>query len=374
MSQEQKILIVDDAEDNRLLLKMLLEDDYEILEADSGNACLELVKEVVPTLVLLDVNMPGMTGYDVCVELRKNPFTEAVPVIFVSALDSAEERLAGFEAGADDYLTKPVDGDELLKKVEYRIARQSEISAAKKEASSAMSVAMEAMTSSSELGLIIQFVKKVQDVNTVKELGESIITAASEFSLNACALMTGQDKLYIGCEADSLEAKLLEKFLLSAERITNWGIRTIIQSDNVVLLIKNMPLDDESRYGRLKDHLAVLVDIAHGRTSTLLAEEKMVAQREKLLKEIISLAEKEIKQTSSKISDYSASVTKTMESMLDELESMLFGLGLEDDQEKKLVELADQTSVKLNESSKLTGDLDSELGKILDALYSLLEK
>lgn len=374
MPHKHKVLVVDDAADNRLLLKMLLDDDYEVIEADSGNACLDIIKEDIPSLILLDVNMPGMSGYEVCIELRKNPATEALPVIFVSALDSTEERLAGFEAGADDYLTKPVDGDELLEKAALRIARQTEIAAAKKEASSAMSVAMEAMTSSSELGLIIQFVKKVQEVHSTQELGQAIIESANEFGLNACALMTGQKTLYIGCEEDSLESKLLDKFLQSSERITNWGIRTVIQSENVVLLIKNMPLDDESRYGRLKDHLAVLVDIAHGRTSTLLSEEKLAEQRTLLLKEIIHLAEKQIKLTSFKIQEHSDTVTKIMESMVDELESMLFGLGLDDDQEKELMQLADRTSVKLNDSNEDTSHLDTELGKVLDALYGLLDK
>ncbi|TQV87208.1 response regulator [Aliikangiella coralliicola] len=374
MSQQQKILVVDDAVDNRLLLKMLLEDSYQVDEVDSGRACLDLLQNESPDLILLDINMPETSGYEVCSEIRKTPEISALPVIFVSALDSTEERLAGFEVGADDYITKPVDGEELLKKVELRLARQQEIADAKNEASMAMNVAMEAMTSSSELGQIIQFVKKVEEQNTLEAVGTAILAMAQEFSLNSCALVTGEESVYVGCQAGSLEARLLEKFLSCEERVTNLGIRTIIRSDNLVLLVKNMPLDDESRYGRLKDHLAVLTDIANGRLSTINAKIAMLSQRKDILNQVISLAEKQIKLTSEKIHLHSETVIKTMEAMLNELESMLFGLGLEEDQEKKLMVLADRTSDNLTQNNEQTSALDSELGVILEALYDLLEK
>lgn len=374
MPNAQCILVVDDTADNRTLLKMLLEDKYQVVEASSGAECLEKIEANKPDLVLLDVNMPGMTGYEVCIQLRKDKQTEALPVIFVSALDSSEERLAGFEAGADDYITKPVDGLELLEKVAFRLTRSLEIVEAKQEASTAMNVAMEAMTSSSELGEIIQFVKKVQLIDTLEGVGQSIIDIARNFGLNSCALITGNNPIFVGCEEESIEAKVLDKFQQSPERVTNLGIRTIIRSDNLVLLVKNMPLDEESRYGRLKDHLVVLEDIAYGRLTTLHAQNAIGEQRIDIINKLISLAEDQIKLTSEKIHGHSETITNTMSDMLNELENMLFGLGLDDDQEKKLIQLADKTSIKLNESSESTSHLDSDLGVILEALYTLLEK
>ncbi|WP_196141195.1 response regulator [Aliikangiella sp. G2MR2-5] len=374
MSKNPSILVVDDNQDNRLLLKMLLEDEYSVSEADSGQACLEFVQESPPDLILLDVNMPGMSGYEVCMELKRNDATDLIPVIFVSALESTEERLAGFEAGASDYLTKPVDGEKLIEKVEHHLSLQQELLTAKKEASTAMNVAMEAMTSSSELGQIIQFVKNVQALDSKLEVAQAIINIAKDFGLNASAMVRGKNKVLVGCQIDSVEAKVLDRFQQSPERVTNLGIRTIILSENMVLLIKNMPLDDESRYGRLKDHLAVLEDIANGRLQTIKAQENVKAQKILIIQEVISLSEKQIKKTSEKIRNHSETVSQTMENMLNELENMLFSLGLDDDQEKKLMDLADRTSVKLTESNDDTTKLDSELGIILEALYELLEE
>ena len=102
MRKKAEILVVDDSMENRLLLTILLEDDYQIIEADSGEACLDLVKREKPDLILLDVNMPGLNGYQVCEALKIDPDTQHIPVVFVSGLDSQDEKRLGFAAGADE--------------------------------------------------------------------------------------------------------------------------------------------------------------------------------------------------------------------------------------------------------------------------------
>ncbi|MET1257134.1 response regulator [Aliikangiella maris] len=368
------VLIVDDVEYNRVLIKTLLEDKYDIFEAESGEVCLEMVNEVNPDIILLDVNMPGLSGYDVCLKLKEKTETKNIPVIFVSALDSPEERLAGFEAGADDYLIKPIDGKELIDKVAAYAERHAEMLKAKNEAASAMNVAMEAMTSSSELGQIIQFVKTVQGLSSAKQVADAVQTIAEDFGLTICALISADKPIYIGCEVKSLEAMLLKKFIHSSERVTQLGIRVLVKSNNIVLLLKNMPIEDVSRSGRLKDHFVVLTDIADGRLATLLAESAMIGQRKKIINDVIELAEKQIKLTSGKVRDYASTVSQTIESMLNELERMLFSLGLDDDQERKLMALADKTSRRLNDNNAQNEQLDNELGVILEALYQLLEE
>ena len=117
------VMIVDDAEDNRMLQRMLLEDHYNVVEAVSGEDCIKQIEHAVPDLILLDVNMLEMNGYETCMHLRKQTKTANTPIIFVSALYKPEERLQGYEAGADDYLTKPIDGEKLLERSGARWSR-----------------------------------------------------------------------------------------------------------------------------------------------------------------------------------------------------------------------------------------------------------
>ena len=118
MTQPCKILVVDDTPGNvKLLTDLLTVKGYEVATAESGNEALARIDADCPDLVLLDVMMPGMNGYEVCQRIRQNPATELLPVVMVTALDPSQERTKGIEAGADDFLGKPVNQQELLARV-----------------------------------------------------------------------------------------------------------------------------------------------------------------------------------------------------------------------------------------------------------------
>ena len=102
------ILAVDDEASNLQLLRHILQDHYRLLFAKDGTRALELVRQESPDLILLDVMMPGMSGYEVCAALKADPATAAIPVVFVTALTDTADELEGFNAGAVDYITKPV--------------------------------------------------------------------------------------------------------------------------------------------------------------------------------------------------------------------------------------------------------------------------
>lgn len=102
------ILAVDDEASNLQLLRQILQDHYRLLFAKDGARALELARTEQPDLVLLDVMMPGMSGFEVCAALKAHPATASVPVIFVTALTETADEVEGFEAGAVDYITKPV--------------------------------------------------------------------------------------------------------------------------------------------------------------------------------------------------------------------------------------------------------------------------
>jgi adenylate cyclase len=113
-----KILVVDDTPKNvKLLADLLTVKGYSVVTAESGREALTQVQAERPDLVLLDVVMPEMSGYEVCRKIREDPATQILPVIMVTALDPGEERIKGLEAGADDFLTKPINQAELFARV-----------------------------------------------------------------------------------------------------------------------------------------------------------------------------------------------------------------------------------------------------------------
>jgi adenylate cyclase len=116
MNEQATILVVDDVPTNvRLLEAVLVSNGYEVVSANDGEQAIELVASAKPDLVLLDVMMPGIDGYEVCRRLREDPETAVLPVVMVTA--STNEKTKGIEAGADDLIGKPFDHDELLARV-----------------------------------------------------------------------------------------------------------------------------------------------------------------------------------------------------------------------------------------------------------------
>lgn len=114
-----RILIVDDDYDQRQILATVLRaKGHEIATARDGAECLSLAHEFMPDLIILDVMMPGMNGYQVCEQLRADPAMAEVPVIMATALDDRDSRLRGLEAGADEFLSKPIDFVELRVRVQ----------------------------------------------------------------------------------------------------------------------------------------------------------------------------------------------------------------------------------------------------------------
>ncbi|HYW04223.1 MAG TPA: adenylate/guanylate cyclase domain-containing protein [Gammaproteobacteria bacterium] len=120
------VLVVDDQEDNRLLLQHYLEAaGHPTRVASSGEEALRLVAGEPPALVLLDVVMPGLDGFHICTELKAHPDTALIPVVLVTALDGRSDRIAGIEAGADEFLSKPVNREELLARVRSLLRLQA---------------------------------------------------------------------------------------------------------------------------------------------------------------------------------------------------------------------------------------------------------
>jgi DNA-binding response OmpR family regulator len=111
-------LIVDDEQRNRQLLEvMLAPEGFELLTAASGEEALVIAAEEPLDLVVLDVMMPGLDGYQVAAQLKANPATQHLPILMVTALDDRNSRVFGLNAGAEDFLTKPIDRVELCTRV-----------------------------------------------------------------------------------------------------------------------------------------------------------------------------------------------------------------------------------------------------------------
>lgn len=119
-----KVLIVDDEEVNIRLIEAYLNKEYEIITAQSGKEALEKIREDKPDIVLLDIMMPQISGYDVCKSIKEKDATRFIPVVMITALSGVEAKIKAIEIGADDYLTKPINRIELLTRIKSLLKKK----------------------------------------------------------------------------------------------------------------------------------------------------------------------------------------------------------------------------------------------------------
>ena len=122
MVKKQKILVVDDEPHIVNLVRLTLSGDkYEVYSAYSGKEAIELAKKISPNLIILDLMMPAVDGYQVCEEIRKDEQTANVPIMILSAKSQLADKFKSINVGADDYMIKPFDPEELIKRVKINV-------------------------------------------------------------------------------------------------------------------------------------------------------------------------------------------------------------------------------------------------------------
>lgn len=364
MSDDKKrILIVDDSADDIQFLMENLE-GFSVLVATSGKKGLEIaIKEPQPDVILMDVMMPEMDGYETCRKLKENDATKEIDVIFVSAHDTTEEKLAGYDAGGSDYLIKPVQPEELLQKIRLAIDLKEAREETSSEKDMAFQTAMTAMTSAGEQGIVLEFLRNSYELNDIAELAYLLVESVSKYDLKSSVqLRTFNNVIHFGTHAPlaPLEEELLTR-LKDGGRIIEKGKRAIFNFGGVSILIKNMP-DDEEKRGRLRDHLAILFEGAESKLSSLAMQQELrgvLAESKDTLK-IINVEQIAFKTRSQSI----------MDAMLQKLEASFLNWGLNEDQEQVLIKVVQDGVDESLEHFEKGISIDEQMSK----LFSRLER
>ena len=371
--QQLNLLIVDDYEDNCDLLIDIFEDEYNVKSVQSGKECFQALEEASFDIVLLDVNMPEMDGYEVCRRLKQSQDTAAMPVVFVSALASTEERLKGYEMGAEDYITKPFKGPQIKETVAKILEQRVQTKNIEKQSQEAMSTAFQAMTNSAEMGNIIQFMQASYGCKTVERLAERLLETLQGFNLNCC-LMFRMDyqTSFSGCSLDSIEAKVLDRFH-SAERITDFGARTLINEEHVSLLVKNMPLNKPDDYGRIKDNLTALIAGTEARCKALGVEYQLEFERNRGLQTVLLKSQNQLKEIDDLIEKQKENTNHVFMSINEKVESIIFSLGLDETQEHAILAAMDKGVEELGRLTEYSDHIANNFHNFVADLNKLVD-
>lgn len=333
-AKKGRILVVDDDATAAGTLEAFLEDDFEVLVASSGDACLQVVSDYKPDLVLLDIEMPGMDGYETCQQLQRDFDGEVMPVIFVSSHDTLTERLKAYESGGMDFITKPFDPDELMLKAEKVIKLDSERRQLAQEKASIQQMAMGFLTSMGEMGAVLQFLRNCFTCTDYPSLARMAMETMQQYGLN-CHLQirvpTGTWTFTPEGPASPLEESVLDK-VKSLDRIFQFKTRMVINYDHVSLLVNNMPLADPDQCGRIRDNAAIIAEGAEASAVAISRQEEAEA-RAMNLQNVTERTREALERLRQQYTMQKTSTSNILHDLSGKMDAMYMSLGLTDSQE-----------------------------------------
>lgn len=372
MNQTQrKVLIIDDDKISRKMITKMLEGQYECFQAKDGEEGLVEVEKIMPDVILLDVEMPGINGYEVCDKLKHSEKYRDIPVFFLSGHSSLRERMLGYESGAVDYIVKPCEAEELVAKLSVTLQAEAQINTLSTRLTDVSDIASTAIAGSGEYGSIIHFVQNTYSCDDFESLSNLSIQSMTGFNLNCCFYVNflGKERFISssGKPVKELEKQLFNMFREKGQRFNDFGCRTLINYPNVSLLVKNMPIEDQERYGRIKDLLPHYIEAFEAKLCGL---EDRISIKKQLdsLSNSFDIAQTMFSKVTEELKTHQNDSRVALTEVYEKIEEKIPSMGLEDDQETFILHSLDETILVVDKINSANGAIQEALDSVLTSL------
>ncbi|ADL54799.1 response regulator [Gallionella capsiferriformans] len=362
-----RVLIVDDDLISREMLRFALEDEFEVEEADSGESALLSVAHIPPQLVLLDIEMPGIGGYETCRRLRES---DSFPIIFVSSHDTLEERVEAFDCGANDFIVKPFDAEILARKVSLAIDACIERERLAGETQRLQKTAMGFLSNMNDSGVLMEFMRSSISCSDQYQLAKNLLEATVQYGINCHVQIRhpgGVITLTPHGAATPLEESVLEK---SKEmgRVFQFRRRMVINYSMVSVIVVDTP-EEVDIAGRIRDNLCILAETAEAITETISMRKDSAEKAEQLQSASLNatMSIEEVREL------YRAQLNESrrlLGKLIDEVEESFIFLALTDRQEKMVTEIMQRNVAPVLKLFEDTVEMEQKFGEIIDSLQS----
>jgi DNA-binding response OmpR family regulator len=367
----KRVLVIDDNDFAAIYLEQVIDGRYEVEHEPDGEVGIKAMLESPPAIVLLDVEMPGLDGYQTCRLIRQHPKLKDIPVIFVSAHASDEDRLAGYQAGGDDYVTKPFNPDEVLRKIELLLLQREKNQALTEQVEQATSMAQMAMSSVGSAGVIMGFLTRMVACLDFGSVADALVETMDEFGLDVSIQLRHAGQALSrsrGGECTPLEINVLSN-MATCDRIVDLGRRSAFNHPNVTIIVHNMPKNSPEEYGRIKDSMGIMAQAVHAHVDTLRTMDDLFKRGDALLG-LVQEALGTLHDIDRRYRAQRTANSEILNTLVSEIEESFVHLGLTDGQEHFLQETL-RTAVC---QAQALYDQELEVDKIMHTLNSNLDQ
>ncbi|HJW24867.1 MAG TPA: response regulator [Rhodocyclaceae bacterium] len=362
---------VDDDAMSRTMLKSMFGGEYDIELFDSAEGCLTRLEQAQPDILLLDVGLPGMDGFELCRRIKDDSATAQIPVIFISGDENLETRLLGYDSGGEDFILKPYAVEEVKRRVEVVHAALDKSAALRSQISDSEQLSSLLLSNMDEYAILIKFMRTLNECGDEQEIAEALLTALAGFRLEGAVQLRlpGVEFTQSQYGRDRPLEQSVMNHVRGLDPIFQFKRRCVYNYEHVTLLVNNMPFEDPETCGRLRDHLAIAAEMANARLQALI-----LARRNTRTRSGINEMLEDIRQTiDAYIERYNRARHEgaiMSQELLDELSVAFAHLGLSRELEEELEVI---TRAK-TQSLIAIYDTGEEAVQVLDGLRERLEK
>lgn len=360
------VLVADDNRNSRVELEALLAKEYEVETAESGNDVLQMLPELKPDLVVLDIEMPGLSGYETCRRIREN---SPLPVIFVTAHNSLESQLEAFAAGGNDLVSKPVSQEIFLMKAARAIETHRSAQRLQKEMQSLQSMAMDFLSSVGETGILLNFMRSSIQCRSYYELAGHLTEATRALEMQCYGLIRGsQGNQYFRSDGEptGLEKDVLSK-VSSMGRVFQFKSHLVTNYDHVSIIATNVPIDSPEKTGKFRDNLCILAETAESLVENVEMRQESMARAEQLQIGLIG-ASNAVQTLQEQHRLMLADTRILLQELVDNLERSFAWLGTTTEQERTLNNTMNDSVRNILDLLSTRGQFESEFASVLSAL------
>ena len=372
MSNKGKILIVDDEPFNCEIMQEILESHYDLKVVNSGQDCLDSAPAWQPDVILLDISMPGMSGYEVCKQLKGNVKTKDIQITFVSALDTLADRLAGYEVGGDDYITKPFDSQELRKKVKVAFKNKALQRQLEKDADKARKAAISAINSTNEIGMMLQFISATFHCNDYESLAQLIVDTIGSFGYRSTVQIRAENsEVNKSSEGtiNPLEVAVINRISQEDEHL-DIGPRSIMNFQHVSVLVKGMPVNDEEECIRIKENMSVIAEGTEVRIGAIEARNALLGRAGLL--EVMRHAQQTLSELNDQQSEHKQKMSAVLRQLQTSIREKLRAFQFDSAQMDSLMKLFDKANEEVIAVYQLEGEAQSHVSQVMQELQAVI--
>lgn len=365
-SPMKRVLVVDDDRFFRMLLESNLSKHFEVSLAASGEEALALCAESLPDLIVMDIEMGGMNGFEACRKIRE---ISTVPVIFATSHNSLDFQLDAFDAGASDIVGKPVSQPLLLRKAALAIEMHSAAQRLQEEKQNLQNMAMGFLSTVGENGVLMNFIRSSIQCRSYEQLADKVVEATRDLGLQSFGVIrhsAGTVSFRSDGLATSLEADILSK-LSSMGRLFQFKKQLVVNYEHVSIAITNLPEDSPERVGSIKDHLAILAETAEALCDNVGMRQESAVRAEQLQVALIGA----VSAVESLRARHISMLTDTrllLQELVDNVEKTFSWLGATTEQEKTIANTMDYSIQRILDLISTRGQYDTEFEHVLSAM------